>query len=103
MTLWCISFALSVNLLRIHSAPLSRSVMKIIKRIRSSIDPQCTLVTDLQLDFVPLITTLWARPFSQFSIHLTVSSGPYSFSMKIFWKRVSKTLLNYKADGSAAS
>lgn len=29
------------------------------------------IVTGLQLDFMSLIPTLWMRPFSQFSIHLT--------------------------------
>jgi len=30
------------------------------------------LITGLQLDFVPLITSLWAWPFRQFSIHLPI-------------------------------
>nr|XP_009931701.1 PREDICTED: uncharacterized protein LOC104328383 [Opisthocomus hoazin] len=30
------------------------------------------LLTDMQLDFMPLVTTLWTQPYSQFSVHLTV-------------------------------
>ncbi|KAK4811148.1 hypothetical protein QYF61_019779 [Mycteria americana] len=68
-----------------------------LNRIRPSIDPWGTPhVTGFHLDFVPLITTPWARTFSQFSIHLAVcSSSPYinSFSMRILWERVSKAFL----------
>ena len=53
--------------------------MKKLSRTGPSIGPWGTpLVTDLQLHFVPLITTLWAWSFSQFSTHLTVClSSPY--------------------------
>lgn len=50
------SFASTANLLRVHPAPFSRSLMKILNRIGPSIDSWDTLlVTGLQLDFVPLI------------------------------------------------
>ncbi|GAB0181629.1 hypothetical protein GRJ2_000628200 [Grus japonensis] len=83
MTLWCIihfsRFCVISKLAGLHSAPSSRSLMKILNRTGPSIDPWTTpLVTGLQLDFVPLITTLWAWPFSRFSIHLIVClSSPY--------------------------
>lgn len=44
--------------------------------------PPKPLVTGLQLDFVPLITPLWAQLLNQFSIHLTVCSvSPYINSL----------------------
>jgi len=55
------SFILSVNLLRVHSVPVSRSLMKMWNSIDPGVSPWVTpLVTCLQVDFVPLITTLWA-------------------------------------------
>ncbi|KAK4827586.1 hypothetical protein QYF61_019488, partial [Mycteria americana] len=61
------SFVSSANLLKVHSVPAFRTLIKILNRTGPS-----------PLDFVPLITTLWAQLFSQFSIHLTVcSSSPY--------------------------
>ncbi|KAK4817105.1 hypothetical protein QYF61_027968 [Mycteria americana] len=46
--------------------------MKMFNRTEPSIDPWGTrVVTGLQLEFVPLITSLWDLLFSQFSIHLT--------------------------------
>ena len=76
-----------------------RSLMKMLNRIGPSIKPWGTpQVTGLQWDFVPLITTLWTRLFSHFSVHLTVCSiSPYfiSLSMRIFWK----TVLNYWTPG----
>ena len=45
-------------------------LMKILNRIGPLMDPWGTLLlTGVQLDFVPLITTLWAQPFSQFLVH----------------------------------
>ncbi|KAF1440525.1 Zinc finger RNA-binding protein, partial [Pygoscelis papua] len=72
-TLWHIShssqFVSSANLWRVHSAPSSRSLMKVLNRTGPSIDPWCTLlVTSLQLGFILLINTFWAWPFSQFSL-----------------------------------
>lgn len=56
------SSVLFANLLRTHSAPSSRSLKKLLNRIRSSIAPWVApLVTDLQLSFVPPITTLLIR------------------------------------------
>ena len=69
----CPSFVSSANLVRLHSVPSSRSLMKVLNRTGPSIYSWGPLlVTGLQLDFVPLITTLWAWPFSQFSIHVSV-------------------------------
>lgn len=50
---------------------LQFSSMKMLNGIGPSIDPWDTpLVTGIPLVFVPLITSLWAHLFSQFSIHL---------------------------------
>ncbi|KAK4831590.1 hypothetical protein QYF61_018350 [Mycteria americana] len=82
-TLWCIShssqFCVISKLAEGTLCPSSRSLMKMLNRMRPNIDPWATpLVTGLQLDFMPLTTTLWAWPFSQFSVHLTIaSSSPY--------------------------
>lgn len=54
------------------------------------------LVTDLQIDFEPLIK---AREFRQFSIHLTVYlSSPYllNLSVKMLYETVLKALLRSK-------
>ncbi|KAK4828690.1 LOW QUALITY PROTEIN: hypothetical protein QYF61_000528 [Mycteria americana] len=61
------------NFLRSHAAPPPRSLMKMLNRTGPNIDPWgALLVNGLQLDFIPLITTFWTQPFSQFSVHLTV-------------------------------
>ncbi|KAK4826847.1 hypothetical protein QYF61_011715 [Mycteria americana] len=53
------SFVSSRNLPRVCSAPSSRSLMKVLNNIGSSIDSYSTpLVTGLHLDFELLITTL---------------------------------------------
>jgi len=87
----------SANLLRVHSVPSSRSLMKMLNRTGPSTDPWGTpLVSSLKLDFMSQITTLWGWLFSSFSVHLTVcSSSPYfnSFSMRLLWKTVSAALL----------
>lgn len=77
--LWWVCFLSSVLLLRVHSNSLSRSIMKKLNRMGPSIEPWGTLlIIDLQLDLVPLTTTLWAWLFSQVLINLTVcSSRPY--------------------------
>ena len=65
-----LSLVSSANLLRVHSNASSRSLMKKLNKTGPSTDPWGTsLVTSLQLDSAPLITTLWVLPFSQFSIH----------------------------------
>lgn len=46
------------------------------------------LVTGLQIDFMLLITTLKARPFSQPFIHLTACLS--SLHINILWQTVSK-------------
>lgn len=55
------------------------------------------LVTDLQLDFVPLVTTLWAWQLGQLSAHLTIYSSSLYFTslfMRVSGESVSKVLLN---------
>lgn len=73
---------------------LHHHLMKVVNRIKPSIDPWGTLpATGFQLDFMPLITTLWAWPISQFLVHLPVcSSSLYfsSFPVRILWKTVGK-------------
>ena len=64
-------FVSSEDLLRVHSGPSSRSLMKML----SSIDPSvCSwdapLETGLQMDFMLLITSLWAQEFSQFTVYV---------------------------------
>lgn len=67
------SFLPSENFLRVLSASLSRSLMKMLTNTGSIIDSWSTpLLMDLQLDFVHPITTLRAWQFRQFSIYLTV-------------------------------
>ncbi|KAK4828728.1 hypothetical protein QYF61_000719 [Mycteria americana] len=67
------SFVSSVNLLKVHSAPTSRSLMKMLNRTEPSTDSWGTLlVTGLQLDCLPLITTLRTQPVSPFSIQLLI-------------------------------
>jgi len=55
-----LNFLLSANLLRgMHSVPSSPSFVKLINSVGPSIEPWGTpLMNGLQLDFVPLITTL---------------------------------------------
>ncbi|KAK1208189.1 ZFR protein, partial [Pygoscelis papua] len=97
------SFVSSANLLRVHSAPSSRSLRKILNMTGPSIDPWGTLlVTSLQLGFILLITTLWALLFSQLSVHLTIcSSSSYiiSLSMRIrealWFKKKKQTQMYY--------
>ncbi|KAK4826053.1 hypothetical protein QYF61_004168 [Mycteria americana] len=57
----------SANLLRVHSIPSSRSLIKILNRTGPNSEPWGTaLVTGRQLDLTPFTTTLWAWPSSQF-------------------------------------
>ncbi|KAK4811045.1 hypothetical protein QYF61_015749 [Mycteria americana] len=57
----------SANLLRVHSIPSSRSLIKILNKTGPKTEPWGTsLVTSRQLDLTPFTTTLWARPSSQF-------------------------------------
>lgn len=81
------SFVSSAVLLRECSGPSSRWLMKMLNR------------TGFQLDFMPLVTTLWAWPFIQFSTHLFVcfsNSHSNTFSVRILWKMVSKVLLKFR-------
>ncbi|KAF1478525.1 Cilia- and flagella-associated protein 99, partial [Pygoscelis antarcticus] len=65
------------NLLRVHSIPLSRSLMKILNSTGPNTDPCRTpLVTNLHLDIEPLTTTLWMRPSNQFLTHRTTDNIP---------------------------
>jgi len=73
-----------------------------LNRTGPGIEPcGATLVTGLQLDFVPLMTTLPAQQFSRFAVTLTVhSSGVYfiSLAMKMLLgdrvKRLTKLKIN---------
>ncbi|KAK4831743.1 LOW QUALITY PROTEIN: hypothetical protein QYF61_018873 [Mycteria americana] len=57
----------SANLLRAHSIPSSRSLIKILNRTGSKTEPRRTsLVTGHHLHLTPFTITLWARPSSQF-------------------------------------
>ena len=68
-----LSFVSSANLLRVHSAP---SLVKVLNSIGSSIDAWgMPPVSDLHLDFMPLMASLWAWKFSHSTfVHL---SSPY--------------------------
>lgn len=57
-------------LVKVHASPSSRSSMKMSNRTGPSVEPILP-VTGFQLNFV---TTLWAQPFSQFSVLLIVCS-----------------------------
>ncbi|KAK4821248.1 hypothetical protein QYF61_016547 [Mycteria americana] len=65
-------FGVICNLLRAHSIPSSRSLIKILNRTGPKTEPWGTpLVTGCQLDLTPFTTTLWAQPSSQFFTHCT--------------------------------
>ena len=91
------SFVSSANLLRVDTILSSKSLMKIANKTRSSTDPWGTLLkADLQLDSVPLLTTLLDWPVSQFLIQFTVhSSIPHFliFIIRMVWETVSNALL----------
>ncbi|KAK4828887.1 hypothetical protein QYF61_001445 [Mycteria americana] len=68
------NLVLSANLLRVHSIPSSRSLIKMLNRTGPNTEPRGTpLVTDRQLGLTPFTTTLWAQPssqsFAQRSVH----------------------------------
>lgn len=87
------SFVSPVNLLRVHPVPLSRSLMT-LNRTGPSTDTRNTpTATSLQLDFVLLITILWARQLSQFLIHLTAPTYLGCTSWLRIRERTPKTLL----------
>ncbi|KAK4828634.1 hypothetical protein QYF61_000282 [Mycteria americana] len=66
----------SANLLRVHSIPLSRSLIKVVNRTSPNTEPWGTpLVTGRQLDLNPFTTTLWARPSRQFFTQRRVHSS----------------------------
>lgn len=78
MTLWWIKKVMlrspptsgsSVNLLKVHSALSSRSLMKMLIRIGSSIGPWVLLlVYTLQLNFLPLMITICSGSFQSNSL-----------------------------------
>ncbi|KAK1197403.1 TENS3 protein, partial [Pygoscelis papua] len=75
--------------------------VELLMKVWNSIGPSISswgimLVTCLLVDLVQLITSLWAQPFSQFSIHLTVHlSNPcfVSLFMRMLWETMIKALL----------
>lgn len=82
----------SANVLRVRSAPLSRSSMKMSNGTGHYINPWAkSLVTGFQLYFLPDHNP-WNQQFSQVSIHLTVHlSGPsfvFFFHVDMMWYSV---------------
>lgn len=72
------------NLLRVHSVPLSVSLIKMSKSPGPSTDPWETPLntTGFHLDAEPLATTLWVRLSSQFLIDQVVPlSNPCGFGL----------------------
>lgn len=70
-----LSFVSFTNLLKVHPVLWSGSTEKVMKHIGPSISHSITpLVPGLPLDFMLLITTLWAQRFSQFSKLTYISS-----------------------------
>lgn len=62
----------SVNLSRVSAVPLSPLLMMMLNSTEPRISPwDAPLVTGVQLNFVALITILWADQLRQFSIHLS--------------------------------
>lgn len=58
--------------------------MKMLNGTGPSIDPPGTLLgTGLQLGFVALMTTLWARSVRPFSIHLALHLGNHTLSIHL--------------------
>lgn len=73
-SLW---FVMSAKLLRVHSVPSYRSLMKRWNGIGHSVYNWGTSLLTY-MDFVPLMTALWVQSFQQFSAHLTAHlSNPY--------------------------
>lgn len=67
------SFVSSSNFLRVYFDPVSQVIGEKVKLYWLSIEPQDTQVpTCLQLDFKPLLVTLWAQQLSPLSIHVIV-------------------------------
>ena len=85
------------NFLRVDSIPSSRSLTRMLNMIGPSYHLWTTLlVTGLQLDTMPPITTLWALPVSQFSTYLTFHSSILyflSFMASMLWETVLNALL----------
>jgi len=69
------------------ACPILWSLIKRLSNTGPSIDAWGTpIVTDLQLDFVLLITTLRACQFRQLSVHLTIHfTSPYFISLWASW------------------
>lgn len=89
------SLVSSVNLLRAHSVPLSRLLTKTLNSTGTGTGPWGTSVAaSCQLDFVPLITTLWAQQSSQVSTrYILYLFKPYliDLAIRILWETISKT------------
>lgn len=70
------NFVSSTNFLRVLSALLSKSLMKMLTCTISTsaiiFSYGMPLLMGLQLDFMPSITTLWDKQFRQLSMHLSV-------------------------------
>ena len=89
-----LSLVSSANLLRVHSMPLSMSLIRMLKSTGPRTDPWGTLlVPGLHPDTDPLIKTLWLCPASQFLIHWTVHPSNPHFSnleRRMWWETMSE-------------
>jgi len=84
------SFVLSTKLLWTYPAPSATSLTKMLNSTGPRIEPWGTLlVTGLQLDFVPPVTTHRAWQIRHFSPHLTVHfSSLYFTRLSTLWESV---------------
>jgi len=78
------SLVSSANFLRVHSTPLSVSLMKILQSIGPSADPcRTSRISDLCPDIELLTIILWTRYCRQFFVHWTVQpSNLYLSNLK---------------------
>lgn len=86
-----LGFVLSLNLLGVRSAP---SLVKILNCIGPSIDPWGTPpVTDLQLVFVLLVTSLELQPLQSISLSIYLAHVSLCSSLRMPWDTVLKAFL----------
>ena len=73
------SLVSSANLLRVHSIPQSRCLIKMLRSTSPKMDCcEKPLVRSFHPDIQPLTTSLWPWTYKQFFIHWTVhTSNPY--------------------------
>lgn len=86
-----LGFVLSVNLLRVRSAP---SLVKVLNCIGPSIDPWVTVpATDLQLVFMLLVTSLEVQPLQSILLSTYLAHVSLSSSLRMPWDTVLKAFL----------